>query len=282
MPGRRACIPVVLTVALALPAALAAQTRTFDRTLDLDAGASLTLVSEKGSVTLTSWDQERVEIHARIEAPDDVGADYAREAVDATEIRVTGDRRALRIAPDYDKVPYERRWFSGGSRTVPPIHFEIKAPRRLDLRLDLDRSETRLAGFEGRIEIVSDRGDIDASDLTGSLTLEVDRGDRVRLTGLSGSFDIEADRSDVRVAVSRLEDDSRVEIDRGGVEVSVAASQGLDLRADIERRADFDSEFPVTMRGPIGDRFEGSINGGGPRLTIYSDRAPVRLRKAGQ
>jgi len=271
----------VLAAVLALPAALAAQTRTFDRTLDLDAGASLTLVSEKGSVTLTSWDQERIEIHARIEAPDGVSSDYAREAVDATDIRVTGDRRSLRIAPDYDKVPYERRWLSSGSRSIPPIHFEIKAPRRLDLRLDVDRSETRLSGFEGRIDIVSDRGDIEASDLAGSLRLEVDRGDRVRFTGVSGSFDIEADRSDVRVTVAKLEDDSRVEIDRGEVELSVAASQGLDLRADIERRAEFNSDFPVTMRGPIGDRFEGAVNGGGPRLTIHSDRAPVRLRKAG-
>ena len=140
MPGRRACTPLILTAVLALPAVLAAQTRNFDRTLDLDAGASLTLISEKGSVTLTSWDQERIQIHARIEAPDGVSADYAREAVDATEIQVTGDRRSLRIAPDYDKVPYERRWFSGGSRSVPPVHFEITAPRRLDLRLDVDRS----------------------------------------------------------------------------------------------------------------------------------------------
>jgi len=280
MPGRRVCMPLVLTALVALPAALAAQTRTFDRALDLDAGARLTLISEKGSVTLTSWDQERIEIHARIEAPSGVASDYAREAVDATEIEVTGDRRSLRIAPDYDKVPSERRWLGGESRTVPEVHFEIKAPRRLDLRLDVDRSETRLSGFEGRIDIVSDRGDIDASDLAGSLRLEVDRGDRVRFTGVSGSFDIEADRSDVRVAVAKLDDDSRVEIDRGEIELGVAAAQGLDLRADIERRADFDSDFPVTMRGSSDGRFEAAINGGGPRLTIHSERAPVRLRKA--
>jgi len=279
----RRCLPATFALVVGLTFAQPglAQTKNFDRTLDLDAGARLTLISEKGSVTMTSWDQERVEIHARIEAPDGVNRDYAREVVDATEIRVTGDRRSLRIAPDYDRVPYERRWLGGQSRTVPEVHFEIKAPRRLDLRLDVDRSETRLSGFEGRIDIVSDRGDIDASDLAGSISLEVDRGDRVRFTGVSGSFDIEADRSDVRITVAKLEDDSRVEIDRGEVEVSVAASQGLDLRADIERRAEFNSDFPVTMSGPIGDRFEGSVNGGGPRLTIHSDRAPVRLRKAG-
>ena len=281
MPGRRAPITFVLTALLALPAVLAAQSKSFDRTLDLDAGASLTLISQKGSVTLTPWDQDKIEIHARIEAPDGVSSEDGREAVEGTEIEVTGDRRALRIAPDYDKVPDERRWFGGDSRTVPPVHFEIKAPRRLDLRLDVDRTETRLAGFEGRIAIVSDRGDIDASGLTGPIRLEVDRGDRVRFADIRGSIDIEADRSDVRVAFARVDEDSRVEIDRGEIELSVAASQGLDLRADIERRAEFDSDFPVTMRGPIGDRFEGAVNGGGPRLTIHSDRAPVRLRKAG-
>lgn len=277
-------LPLVLLALVLMhqpPSAAWAQTKSVDRTLDLDAGATLTLVSSKGSVRLVPWDRNQIEIHARIEAPDGVGSEYARQAVEATEVLIDGDRRTLRIAPDYDKVPYERGWLGSRSRTVPPIHFEIRAPARLDMRLDVDRTETRIGGFEGRIDIESDRGDLEAEGLTGVVSLEVDRGDRIRLTDVRGSVDVEADRSDVRIAFVQIDADSRVEIDRGDIELRIPASQGLDLRADIERRADFDSDLPVTVQGKVGDRLEGTINGGGPRLVIHSDRGRVRLRREG-
>jgi len=265
---------------LVLPATTRAQNRSFEKTVPLDAGARLTVVSHKGGVTLTPWDRDEVEIRARIEAPDGVSADYAKRAVEATAIDVTGDRQALRIAPDYDKVPTERGWFGGDSRTMPPVFFEIRAPKRLDVRLDLDRSETKLGAFEGRFDIESDRSTIEAGSLVGALRLEIDRGDRVRFGPIDGSIDVTADRSDVEIALARLDGDSRVEVDRGSVELRLAPSQGLELRADIERRADFRSDFPVTTSGRIGERIEGTINGGGPRLRLHSERARVELRKA--
>jgi hypothetical protein len=272
---------VVAASLLVLPAVARGQNRTFEKTVPLEAGATLTLVSHKGGVTLMPWDRDEVEIRARIEAPDGVSADYAKRAVEATGIDVTGDRRALRIAPDYDRVPTEGTWFGGDSRTIPPIYFEIRAPKRLDVRLDLDRSETKLGAFEGRFDIESDRSNIEAANLAGALRLEVDRGDRVRFGPIAGSIDVTADRSEVEIAFTRLDGDSRVEVDRGSVEVRLAPSQGVDLRADIERRGDFSSDFPVTTSGRIGERIEGTINGGGPRLTLHSERARVELRKAG-
>jgi hypothetical protein len=83
----------------------------------------------------------------------------------------------------------------------------------------------------------------------------------------------------VRLGLDAIAGDSRVEIDRGALELQVAAAQGFELRADIERRADFESDFPITMRGRVGERIEGTVNGGGPRLALHSERARVRLRK---
>jgi len=270
---------LALAICLAVAPAAEAQSREFSQTYDLDAGASLTLISSRGSVRLTPWDRDQVEVRARIEAPSDVSADYARRAVEATRIEVTGDRRSLRIRPDYDDVPAERSLFDGMSRSVPPVHLEIRAPRRLDLRLDVDRSDTRFGGFEGRFDVESDRSDLELADLVGELRLEVDRADRVDINGLTGSLVIDADRSELRVAFAKLTGGSRVEIDRGDVEVGLPATQGAEISATIERRASFDSDFPLTLRGKDGDRIEGAINGGGPRLVLSSDRAPVRLRR---
>ncbi|MDP7294385.1 MAG: hypothetical protein QGG24_03600 [Vicinamibacterales bacterium] len=46
----------------------------------------------------------------------------------------------------------------------------------------------------------------------------------------------------------------------------------------MSRRAEFESDFPMTMQSMDGRDFRGTINGGGPELLIESDRGRVRLR----
>lgn len=42
----------------------------------------------------------------RIEPPQNVSADYAQRAVEATRIEVSGGGQSVRIEPDYSDVPY--------------------------------------------------------------------------------------------------------------------------------------------------------------------------------
>ncbi|HJO37778.1 MAG: hypothetical protein QGF21_02375 [Vicinamibacterales bacterium] len=67
-------------------------------------------------------------------------------------------------------------------------------------------------------------------------------------------------------------------MDRGDLEIDLAGDQGLTLIADMSRRAEFESDFPMTMQSMDGRDFRGTINGGGPELLIESDRGRVRLR----
>src|SRR5262249_36617034 len=67
------------------------QSKDFNRTVDLEAGGSLVVNSDKGSVHLTAWDRNQVEISARIDPPTNVDADYGRRAVEGARIDITGD-----------------------------------------------------------------------------------------------------------------------------------------------------------------------------------------------
>ena len=269
---------VVVTIGVSAPGS--AQTREFSETVPLESGGSLRLEASKGSVTVTAWEREEVEIRARIEAPREVSDDYARRAVDATTVDVTGTSRSVRVRSNYEGVPTRAGFWDWDSRTVPSIHYEIRAPRKLSLSVRSDRGPTSLAGFEGRIELDADRGEVDLRDLTGEIRLVIDRGQDSTLSVIRGSFDLEADRTNVRMREVRIEDDSRLDIDRGDAEIDLAAAQGLTLRTDLSRRADFDSELPLTLGSLNGRSFDGTINGGGPELFIESDRGSVRLTAA--
>jgi hypothetical protein len=269
-----------ILAALAVAAPAAAQSKQFDKTVPLPSGGYLSLHATRGSVKLTSWDRNEVESRARIQAPARVDADYARESVDATTVDVSVGARDVRIRSNYDKVPNTRNsWFGGGwSRDVPEIHYDIRAPRKLELRLDVDRSNTTVRGFEGRLDVVSDRSELDLVDLAGRVTLEVDRGNSSRLENVRGSLRINADRTNFDIELARLDDRSSIEVDRGDVRIEVPPTQGLTIDADLTRRSDFDADdLSVQKRRGDTRRFTADVNGGGPTLSLESDRGRIRL-----
>lgn len=276
--GRLALVSVTI-LALFVPAAALAQPREFSRTMALDTGGELRLTATKGSVTLTAWDRQEVEVRARIEEPPWTLGDDARRAVDATTVDVTGDRRAVSIRSNYDLVPPRRGSWWDGDRIIPSIHYDIKAPCKVNLRLDIDRSNTELAGFEGQLTLETDRSEVTARELRGTIYLTIDRGGRSRLSNIQGRVDLDADRTDVLIDAVRLDGDSRIKADRGDIELRISSSQPLRVRADVERRGSFRSDFPLERRGRRDSIIEGTINGGGPELVVRGYRADIELRK---
>lgn len=269
----------VFTAALLAGWPATAQTREFTRTVELDAGGTLRVEGNKGSMRITSWDRSEVDIRARIEAPDDAPSDYAQQAVDAATVDVTGSRSSVSVMSNYENVPALHGWGRWGDRRVPSIHYEIRAPRRLQLQIDSDRGPATIQGFEGSFDIVMDRGELDLRDVSGELRLEIDRGETSRLSGVRGSIQIEADRTNLEIDAVTLDHDSRLEIDRGDVELSVPPTQRLTVRTDITRRGDFRSDLPIEWTSSNPKRSQGRINGGGPELFVESDRANIELRR---
>ena len=295
-----------------------AQERTFEHTMELQSGSRLALEADRGSVVLRSWDSPTAEIIARIEPPADVDADYAQRAAEGTAIEVRGNRRSVRIRTDYRGVP-RRGLF--GNRRLPRVHYEIRAPGQIDLDLEIDRSATTIEGFEGRLLLDLDRSDLDARDLAGTVTLTFDRGE-LQASGLAGSIAIDldraravvldrvrgdlqldADRTDVTLRDLAIENDSLVEIDRGDLDIELAADRGVTIDAARTGRSGFAvGPGDVSLASPAvapgspelavlgaarwvqrsetesrgGDRLD--VNGGGPVLRIEADRGAVRLR----
>ena len=255
----------------------AIQGREFRKTIEFAPGSELRFNTDKGSARLTSWDQGRVEIYARIEPPEDVEADYGRRAVEAARIEVVGDARSLTIRSNFDDVPYKDA--EGHSRSLPNIHYEIRAPRNLNLDLGADRCNVEVQGFAGRIRIDTDRTPVSANELSGEIQIKMDRG-KATVTRFQGRLDLDTDRTDSQLHAVRIEGDSRLNIGRGECEMKIPDSQGLNLNSRLGRRERFYNDFGLTVNS-IHDRnnIEGVINGGGPRLTIEGDRGVIRLKR---
>lgn len=265
---------------IAQPGSATGQSKDFTDTVDFEPGGSLRINTQRGTVKLTTWDQASVEVFARIEAPDGVRRSYAEEAVEAARVEVYGTARSLTIRSVYDDVPYydddDDGW--GHSRRLPNIHYEIKAPKRLNLDMELERVNSTLDDIEGRVHIEAERGDINGRNWQGEIDMRLERGE-VRLSDITGSIDLDLERVNMDIVRWRINGDSRVSAERGGVTLELPEAQGFDLRADFGSRGDFDSDFQITTQTFRRNRIEGKINGGGPRLSLQGERTEFRLRR---
>ena len=285
----------VLVVAFAGAAAVA-QERTFEETVALDPGGRLSLDTSRGSVALASWDRPAVEIRARITRPPQVNDGCAREAIEAVVIDVRRRDGAVDVRTERDEAP-RCGWLRGlgQQRALARVHYEIQAPSELELDLDVNRADTTLGGFDGRIRLNLNRSRLEAEDLRGTVRIDLNRGQlearalagtvRVHLNrgdgdlnGLHGTFHLDANRTDVTMRDVRIDDDSRVEINRGDLDLELAEGQALTVDGRT-RRGGITIDVPATQRQRDDEHgYEVLINGGGPRLRIDANRSRVRLQ----
>ena len=281
-----------------LGAGAAAQEREFEETVALDSGGRLSLDTSRGSVRLTSWDQPTVEIRARITPPPRVDDACAREAVDAAQIDVRRTDGAVDIRTDRSEAPRcGRLWDWGRGRVLARVHYEIRAPRELDLDLDVSRADTTLTAFDGSIRLAVNRSRLEANDLTGTIGIDLNRGQleahalagtvrielnrsRGELTGMQGSLRLDANRTDVTLRGIRIDGDSRLEINRGDVDLGLVDDQALTVDGRT-RRSGITSDLPATVPQRVDENeYQATINGGGPRLRIDANRSRVRLQSS--
>ena len=289
--------PAALVLVLALAGAAAvAQERTFEETVALEPGGRLSLDTSRGSVALASWDRPEVEVRARIAPPPQVDDNCAREAVDAVAIDVRRRDGAVDVRTDRSDAP-RCGWLRilGQQRALARVHYEIRAPREVELDLDINRADTTIGGFDGRIRVEVNRSRLDAEDLTGAIRLDLNRGrldasalaGTVRidlnrspsdLTGLRGALHLDANRTDVTLRGVRIDDDSRLDINRGDIDLALVDGQALTVDGRSQRSS-ITSDVPATVQQRSDENgYEATINGGGPRLRIDANRSRVRLQ----
>ena len=256
-----------------------AKVRHYSKTVAFDPGGHLVIKTGRGSLELSSWDRNEVEIVARIESPFDINPEYASEIVTALRIEVDGSGRSLQIRSDYDDIPAYKRWFIS-IRHIPYVHYEIRTPRRIHLELDVRHTDTRIRDVEGAIRVHAHYSTVSGTDWTGPVRLDMDHG-MLRLTELDGSVELDARHADVHMEATRLSGDTRIRAHQGLTELYLPRFQGLDLYSDVRHQSELDSDFEISTRVFRHEEgiITGTINGGGSLLELRGDHTRFQLRK---
>jgi hypothetical protein len=259
---RKLLAAVALSVFAAVPAAAAPSSRDVSKTLPLAAGENVRIDTYKGSVKVTTWEKAEISVEARIEADDSCGsAERQATWVEKTEVAIEKSKSGVAITSNYDALDESPTWFGCSAR--PFVHYTIRMPKSAALKIKDYKS------------------DLIVKDLAADLEVETYKG-RLDVVGLAGGLKVETYKGVVDAGIVRLAGDVRAETYKGSIVVHLPGDAGFEIAAETGRRGDFRSDFGTAAdsRGRRSGLYaSGAVNGGGPRVSLKTDKGSLAIRK---
>lgn len=278
-------------------------TADFHHTYPLKSGGRISVENFNGSIEISGWDQDSVDIS---------GVKYAAttELRDAIKIDIvtTGDTIHIRTVR-----PSERRGNMGAK-------YVIKAPRRTELeriissngpirvteidgpaRLRSSNGAIRVMNVRGNVEIQTSNGGIDIQDLEGGANLKTSNG-RIRADAVRGSLEATTSNGSINAHLAKSDSGRPIKLEssngsidltldqmnrndvyastsNSGITLHMPPSMGARVKAHTSNSS-ISSDFEVQMQGAISKHnLEGTIGGGGPLLDLSTSNGSIRLVK---
>ena len=228
----------------------AADSKDIHKTFPLDSHGSVTVDTYKGSIHVTTWDRNEVDISVRIEEDGDLFSQSIKRA----DVHFVTSPSDVRMKSDSE-------WFFLDG--VPPLYqYTIKMPRTASLRIKDYKSESDVSDLAADLQFNTYKGSLHLRNFSSGLTANTYKGD------------IHAEFAAVTAPV-------RIDTYKGDIDLRMPRDAKFDLSTDIgRRRGDPDSDFARYVRTSNSrDRIHRSqVNGGGPEVRLRTYKGELKLR----
>jgi len=234
-------------------------------TFPLNAGGKLTVETFNGSIEVSSWEQNTVDISGTKYGPTPEIADQVEIGVDHSPTSIS--LRAQR--------PSIRRGNIGAK-------FVIKVPRTAVIDyLSTSNGGIRIMDAVGPARLRTSNGGIRVTNLSGGLEAHTSNGGiTADLEKVDGEVKLETSNGSIEVRLPELlREGVRAHTSNGGI--TVRLPEGVDARVSAHTsNAHVTSDFDVRMQGEIErNRLEGVIGKGGALLDLSTSNGSIRLAR---
>jgi DUF4097 and DUF4098 domain-containing protein YvlB len=307
-------IPLLMAGALlATPAMLQAKiVRTVEKTFAVQPGGNFKAATQGGDFTIKTADTNEI----RIIAKETIQASTEKEADELLEkLSLTFEQHGNDVTAE---AKYESRGPGFHFGNWPPVQvgFTVTVPKKFNLNLDTSGGDITVASLVGNVHARTSGGNLKFDRIEGELDGHTSGGDitlnegtaRAKLATSGG--DIKVDRAggptqvstsggditiesvaqlisattsggDVKAAITGpFQQDTLLSTSGGKVSVRVLKNAAFQLDAHTSGGEVDASGLTLTIdRGGVGKaRLAGSVNGGGPKLTLRSSGGDIVIR----
>jgi hypothetical protein len=228
------------------------------RTYNLPPGSKLEIVNTNGLIEASGTDGTAIEVRAdrraRAGSQEEAAALLKqlemREDVTATSVRIEARGERARIGG------FGRRRFD--------VEYHVRVPAGLTVALRTSNGAIRLQNVNGQVV---------ASTTNGSVTGN----------GLSGGLDVEAVNGGIQIDLTAVTSDVKVETVNGAIRLDLPVDVKADLDAScVNGGINIDDQFKMSATSQESRRrIAGSLNGGGPRVSVETVNGGIRIRARG-
>jgi len=269
------------------------------------AGGRLTLENFNGSVEITGWDQNTVDVS---------GTKYAESEslLHSMQIEASSSGNTVRVKTTRPDPHHGNMGAKYIIRVPRQTELEDISSSNGSIRVEEIQGNARLATSNGSVHLAKIRGNVDAHSSNGSIEVNDVKGDvnfrtsngGVHADNIEGAFEAEtsnggihahlhnpsagrAIRADTSNGNIDLEVDSQLQNDviattsNGPITVRVPAGTSASLHASTNSNGSVRCDFDVMMHaGEISKhRIEGAINGGGSKIELTTSNGNINLLK---
>jgi DUF4097 and DUF4098 domain-containing protein YvlB len=257
----------------------------FNYSYDFQPGERLSIENTNGSVEISGWDQNKIEI---------TGTRYAstKEGLDQVKIDVVNDPGLLQLRT---VRPSDHRGSLGARYT-------IQAPRGIILdritstnghiRVHDVESGGRITTSNGAIRVENVRGTVEARTTNGAIELRsVDGGGsmktsngRITAEDIGGKCSAETTNGPIELALQRVPKDGiRAETSNGSITVKLPRDAGVRVEASTSNSS-ISSDFDLGSDGSDSEErrrnhMSGAIGGGGPIVDLTTRNGHISILK---
>jgi len=276
-------------------------TQDFHHSYPLKSGGRVSVENFNGTVEITAWDQETVDISGTKYGP----TPELRDAI-RVDIAAAADAVTIRTIK-----PLERRGNMG-------VRYILKVPRKVQLdrivstnggirtngvegpaRLRTSNGPVRVDGLRGSLDVQTSNGGVNVQNHDGSVTVHTSNGS-VRAEGVRGIFEATTSNGPITAEVAETEPGRtmRLQTSNGSIDLRLHAQNASDVRATTSNgpitlhladktnarliantsNSSIKSDFEVAVRGQINKHhLEGVIGSGGPTLDLSTTNGTIRI-----
>jgi DUF4097 and DUF4098 domain-containing protein YvlB len=275
--------------------------RDFHYTYPLQAHGRIAVETFNGSIEISGWDQQTVDISGTKYGPTDetvealtISVDHTPDSVSVRAVR-PADRRGNQGARFVIRIPrdanLERIASANGSiRTT-----DGAGPARLRT----SNGAIHVASLNGRLDAQTSNAAVELTDVDGDATVITSNG-HIRAERLRGSLQGTTSNGGIDAALETAAGPIRLETSNGGIDLRLPQKFTGDVRASTSNsgislhlppdasarvsartsNSSISSDFEMKVQGEFSkNHMEGTIGGGGPLIDLSTTNAGIHLLK---
>lgn len=238
----------------------------FSKVLSLRSDGTFSLKNVNGSITITTWKEDKVDIKALKTTKGD--PDKLKEVkieVEATANSVSVDT----IFPKWKNIRVS-------------VNYEVKVPQGVNLgKVKSTNGSVYITGPVGHTNASTTNGKIELDGAKGTVSLSSTNG-RIEAVNIRGELDADTTNGTIVLEMLSFEDAIKAKTTNGSITLRVGSLEKVN--ADFNARTTNGSislDLPVTLKSMKKSRrsLEGQIGQGGPEISLRTTNGSIKITK---